>query len=158
MKRVKITNGLYGYRPEGAKHPRPVSAGGLCVVTDTEAARLASLGVGVVLEDIPEEDTTGAVATPVEGEDDEGACVDTPGQDEPAEGEETARLDPEQLKELTNAKLKELAEEMGIDTANLKTKAQLIAAITDVPLEDAISGEEDDEGAPAGLGAEGPVE
>ena len=42
MKRVKITNGLYGYRPEGAKHPRPVSAGGLCVVTDTEAARLAS--------------------------------------------------------------------------------------------------------------------
>ena len=158
MKRVKITNGLYGYRPEGAKHPQPVSAGGLCVVTDTEAARLASLGVGVVLEDIPEEDTTGAVATPVEDEDDEGAGVDTPGQDEPAEGEETARLDPEQLKELTNAKLKELAEEMGIDTAKLKTKAQLIAAITDGPLEDAISGEEDDEGAPAGLGAEGPVE
>lgn len=158
MKRVKITNGLYGYRPEGAKHPRPVSAGGLCVVTDTEAARLASLGVGVVLEDIPEEDTTGAVATPVEGEDDEGAGVDTPDQDEPAEGEETAHLDPEQLKELTNAKLKELAEEMGIDTAKFKTKAQLIAAITDVPLEDAISGEEDDEGAPAGLGAEGPVE
>lgn len=158
MKRVKITNGLYGYRPEGAKHPRPVSAGGLCVVTDTEAARLASLGVGVVLEDIPEEDTTGAVATPVEGEDDEGAGVDTPDQDEPAEGEEAAHLDPEQLKELTNAKLKELAEEMGIDTAKLKTKAQLIAAITDVPLEDAISGEEDDEGAPAGLGAEGPVE
>ena len=158
MKRVKITNGLYGYRPEGAKHPRPVSAGGLCVVTDTEAARLASLGVGVVLEDIPEEDTTGAVATPVEGEDDEGEGVDTPDQGGPAEGEETAHLDPEQLKELTNAKLKELAEEMGIDTAKLKTKAQLIAAITDVPLEDAISGEEDDEGAPAGLGAEGPVE
>lgn len=158
MKRVKITNGLYGYRPEGAKHPRPVSAGGLCVVTDTEAARLASLGVGVVLEDIPEEDTTGAVATPVEGEDDDGAGVDTPDQDKPAEGEETAHLDPEQLKELTNAKLKELAEEMGIDTAKLKTKAQLIAAITDVPLEDAISGEEDDEGAPTGLGAEGPVE
>lgn len=158
MKRVKITNGLYGYRPEGAKHPRPVSAGGLCVVTDTEAARLASLGVGVVLEDIPEEDITGAVATPVEGEDDEGAGVDTPDKGGPAGGEETARLDPEQLKELTNAKLKELAEEMGIDTAKLKTKAQLIAAITDVPLEDAISGEEDDEGAPTGLGAEGPVE
>ena len=139
MKRVKITDGLYGYRPKGAKHPQPAPAGSLCIVTDAEAARLASLGVGVVLEDIPEEDTTGAVATP-------------------AEGEETAHLDSEQLKELTNAKLKELAEEMGIDTAKLKTKAQLIAAITDVPLEDAISGEEDDEGAPAGLGAEGPVE
>lgn len=158
MKRVKITDGLYGYRPKGAKHPQPAPAGSLCIVTDAEAARLASIGVGVVLEDIPEEDTTGAVATPVEGEDDEGAGVDTPDQDEPAEGEETARLDPEQLKELTNAKLKELAEEMGIDTAKLKTKAQLIAAITYVPLEDAISGEEDDEGAPAGLGAEGPVE
>ena len=158
MKRVKITSGLYGYRPEGAKRPRPVPAGSLCIVTDAEAARLASIGVGVVLEDIPEEGITGAVATPVEGEDDEGAGVDTTDQGGPAEGEETARLDPEQLKELTNAKLKELAEEMGIDTAKLKTKAQLIAAITDVPLEDAISGEEDDEGAPAGLGAEGPVE
>ena len=158
MKRVKITDGLYGYRPKGAKHPQPAPAGSLCIVTDAEAARLASIGVGVVLEDIPEEDTTGAVATPVEGEDDDGAGVDTPDQDEPAEGEETAHLDPEQLKELTNAKLKELAEEMGIDTAKLKTKAQLIAAITDVPLEDAISGEGDDEGAPAGLGAEGPVE
>lgn len=158
MKRVKITDGLYGYRPEGAKHPRPVPAGSLCIVTDAEAARLASIGVGVVLEDIPEEGITGAVATPVEGEDDEGAGVDTTDQGGPAEGEETARLDPEQLKELTNAKLKELAEEMGIDTAKLKTKAQLISAITDVPLEDAISGEEDDEGAPAGLGAEGPVE
>ena len=84
--------------------------------------------------------------------------MDTPSQDGPAEGKETAHLDPEQLKEFTNAKLKELAEEMGIDTAKLKTKAQLIAAITDVPLEDAISSEEDDEGAPSGLGAEGPVE
>ena len=158
MKRVKITNGLYGYRPEGAKHPRPVPAGSLCIVTDAEAARLVALGVGIVLEDITEKDTAGAVATPVEGEDDEGAGVDTTGQDGATESEETARLDPEQLKELTNAKLKELAEEMGIDTAKLKTKAQLILAITDVPLEDAISGEEDGEGAPAGLGAEGPVE
>lgn len=154
MKRVKITDGLYGYRPEGAKHPQPVSAGGLCIVTDAEAARLASLGVGVVMEDIPEEDTAGAVATLVEGEDNTGAGVDTPDHDGPAEDEETAHLDPEQLKKLTNAKLEELAEDMGIDTAKLKTKAQLIAAITDVPLEDAISGEE----APAGLGAEGPVE
>ena len=142
MKRVKITDGLYGYRPKGAKHPQPAPAGSLCIVTDAEAARLASIGV----------------ATPVEGEDDEGEGVDTPDQGGPAEGEETARLDPEQLKKLTNAKLKELAEEMGIDTAKLKTKAQLIAAITDVPLEDAISGEDDGEGAPAGLGAEGPVE
>ena len=161
MKRVKITNGLYGYRPEGAKHPQPIPAGSLCIVTDAEAARLVALGVGIVLGDIPEEDTAGAVATPAEGEGGAGAGVDTPGQNGPAEGNETAHLDPEQLKELTNAKLKELAEEMGINTAKLKTKAQLIAAITDVPLEDAIFGEEDgddDEGSPSGLGAEEPVE
>lgn len=158
MKRVKITSGLYGYRPEGAKHPQPVPSGSLCIVTDKEAARLVAIGVGIVLEDIPEEDTTGAVATTAEGEDGSVAGVDTANQGEPTGGAKTAHLDPEQLKELTNAKLKELAEEMGIDTAKLKTKAQLIAAITDVPLEDAISGEEDDEGAPTGLGAEGPVE
>ena len=158
MKCVKIINGLYGYRPEGAKHPKPVPAGSLCVVTDKEAARLTALRVGVVIEDVPAEDAAGAVATPVEGGNGAGAGADIPDQSEPAEGAETARLDPEQLRELTNAKLKELAEEMGIDTTKLKTKAQLIAAITDVPLEDAISGEPGDEEAPPDLGAEGPVE
>ena len=44
---------------------------------------------------------------------------------------------------------------MGIDTAKLKTKAQLIAAITDVPLEDAIA--EDDDEAPPVLTPEAPV-
>lgn len=155
MKRVKITDGLYGYRPEGAKHPQPVSAGGTCLVDDEEAARLVELRVGVVVGDVPSDDTSSAVATPVEGGDGTGAGVDTADQGGPAADEEAARLDPEQLKELTNAKLKELAEEMGIDTAKLKTKAQLIAAITDIPLEDAIPGEEED--APPDLGAEGPV-
>lgn len=157
MKRVKITNGLYGYRPEGSKYPNPIPAGSLCIVTDVEAARLASLGVGVVLEDIPEEGAAGAVATPVENEDGAGAGVDTTGQDGSAEGAENAHLDPEQLQGLTNAKLKELAEDMGIDTSKLKTKAQLIAAITDIPLEDAIPEEGDGENPPE-LGAEGPVE
>ena len=55
-----------------------------------------------------------------------------------AEGQETPRLDAEQLKELTNAKLRELAEDMGIDCSKLRTKAQLIAAICDEPLEDCI--------------------
>lgn len=48
---------------------------------------------------------------------------------------------------------------MGIDTAKLRTKAQLIAAITDIPLEDAISEEDgaDDSEAPPEIGAEAPV-
>ena len=88
-------------------------------------------------------------------------CIrDRSNSDEGAEDAESAHLDPEQLKTLTNAKLTELAKEMGIDTAKLKTKAQLIAAITDVPLEDAIA--EDDDGvddgeAPPVLTPEAPV-
>lgn len=160
MMKVKITSGIYGYRKPGAKRPDPKHAGDVVDLPDEEAVRLKQLKVGVILgtaEDYHAE----PVATPAEGEGGAGAGVDTPGQNGPAEGNETAHLDPEQLKELTNAKLKELAEEMGINTAKLKTKAQLIAAITDVPLEDAIFGEEDgddDEGSPSGLGAEEPVE
>lgn len=158
MKRVKITSGLYGHRPAGAKRLRPVPAGGICVTTDEEAARLVKIGVGVILPDEADKRTQEGVATHPEGGDAGSAGVDTPDGDGPAEGEGAARLDPEQLKELTNAKLRELAEGLGIDTAKLKTKAQLIAAITDIPLEDAISGGEGDEEAPPSLGAEGPVE
>ena len=94
------------------------------------------------------------------GEDGSGAGADPSNSDEGAEDAESTHLDPEQLKTLTNAKLTELAKEMGIDTAKLKTKAQLIAAITDVPLEDAIA--EDDDGvddgeAPPVLTPEAPV-
>ena len=93
-------------------------------------------------------------------EDGNGAGADPADGGEGAGGAETAHLDPEQLKELTNAKLRELAEDIGIDTAKLKTKAQLIAAITDVPLEDAISendGGVDDGEAPPALTPEAPV-
>ena len=58
-------------------------------------------------------------------------------------GEEiTGHLDPEQLRELTNAKLTELAEEMGIDTKKLTTKAKLIEAITSAEI---VPGEDEDE-------------
>ena len=158
MKCVKITNGLYGYRPEGSKHPKPVSAGSLCIVTDKEATRLVSLGVGIAIKDVPAEGFSGAVATTVGDEGGSWVGVDIPPQDEGADGEETAHLDKEQLLQLTNDKLKELAEEMGIDTAKFKTKAQLIAAIADAPLENAIPNKWDDGEAPPDLGAEGPVE
>lgn len=65
----------------------------------------------------------------------------TPSEENGAEGKETAHLDPEQLKELTNDRLRELAEDMGINPGKLKTKAQLIDAITAVevaPGEDAL--------------------
>lgn len=140
MTKIKIICGTYGHRPEGSKHPVPIDRGGFCEVPEEEAQRLFRLGVARPAGETP----APTVATPPVSEDGDGAGVDPADGGEGAEGAENAHLDPEQLKELTNAKLRELAEDMGIDTAKLKTKAQLIAAITDVPLEDAIS--EDDEG------------
>ena len=147
MTKIEIICGTYGYRPDGSKHPIPIDRGGICEVSEEEAQRLFALRVARPAEETP----SPAVATPPAGEDGSGAG---------AEGAESAHLDPEQLKTLTNAKLTELAKEMGIDTAKLKTKAQLIAAITDVPLEDAIA--EDDDGvddgeAPPVLTPEAPV-
>lgn len=98
---------------------------------------------------------TEAVATTPEGLESVKAGDNMSGSENGAESVESAHLDSEQFKALTNAKLTELAKDMGIDTAKLKTKAQLIAAITDVPLEDAIS--EDDGNAIPALEPEAPV-
>lgn len=156
MMKIEIICGTYGYRPDGSKHPIPIDRGGICEVSEEEAQRLFALCVARPAEETP----SPAVATPPTGEDGSGAGADPSNSDEGAEDAESAHLDPEQLKMLTNAKLAELAKEMGIDTAKLKTKAQLIAAITDVPLEDAIA--EDDDGvddgeAPPVLTPEAPV-
>ena len=156
MTKIEIICGTYGYRPDGSKHPIPIDRGGICEVSEKEAQRLFALCVARPAEETP----SPAVATPPTGEDGSGAGADPSKSGEGAEGAESAHLDPEQLKTLTNAKLTELAKEMGIDTAKLKTKAQLIAAITDVPLEDAIA--EDDDGvddgeAPPVLPPEAPV-
>lgn len=156
MTKVEIICGTYGYRPEGSQHPIPIDRGGICEVSEEEAQRLFALRVARPAAEAP----VSAVATPPVGEDGGGAGTDLSSGGEGAEGAESARLDPEQLKTLTNAKLTELARDMGIDTAKLKTKAQLIAAITDVPLEDAIT--EDDDGvddgeAPPVVAPEAPV-
>ena len=155
MTRIEIICGTYGHRPEGSLHPIPIDRGGFCEVPEAEAQRLYALGVARPAEETP----SPAVATPPAGEDGSGAGADPSNGDEGAEDAESAHLDPEQLKTLTNAKLAELAKEMGIDTAKLRTKAQLIAAITDIPLEDAISEEDgvDDGEAPPVLTPEAPV-
>jgi len=105
------------------------------------------------------------VATPVESLPDMREC-ETMGEEENGAKVACAPcLDPEQLKELTNAMLRKLAEDMEIDCTKLRTKAQLIAAICNAPLEDCIeeSPEEaedeacDDGEAPPELDAEEPV-
>lgn len=163
--KVKIISGTYGYRPAGSTHPIPVDRGNTCDVSAEEASRLFAIGVAESAEDIPTalpQEGENGVATPLNGDGDSGAGVNTPNSENAAEGQESYSLDPEQLKGLTNAKLAELAKEMGIDTAKLKTKAQLIAAIANVPLEDAISESDDgvdngDNDPPPALAPENPV-
>lgn len=110
---IKIIKGTYGYVDEhGYVRPKTEKDGPLSLTSEQEA-RLVGLGVAVYVDADPTAEKPDAAAT----------------------------LDPEQLEGMTNAKLKELAEDMGIDTGKLKTKATLIEAITSVgvdpgPVED----------------------
>ena len=76
-----------------------------------------------------------------------------PAPDKPAEQEPmlTGHLDPDSLSEMTKAQLAELAEEMGLDVADAKTKAELVAAIAAVevqaPAEDKTEDTPNDKGA-----------
>lgn len=141
MTKIEIICGTYGYRPDGSKHPIPIDRGGICEVSEEEAQRLFALRVARPAEETP----SPAVATPPAGEDGSGAGADPSNSGEGAEGAESAILTPSHAQNADQQpSSRRLAKEMGIDTAKLKTKAQLIAAITDVPLEDAIA--EDDDG------------
>ena len=112
--------------------------------------RLVERGVAVYATEYG----TGGVATLPGGVNDTGTGENPHQRETGAECDESAHLDPEQLKELTNDRLRELARDMGIDTAKLKTKAQLIEAIT---AEDVTPGDEDEDDAPPELAPEAPV-
>lgn len=112
--------------------------------------RLVERGVAVYAQEC----AAGGVATPPVVGNDTDTGENPPQRETGAEGDERAHLDPEQLKELTNDKLRELAGDMGIDTAKLKTKAQMIEAII---AEDVTSGDEDEDDAPPELAPEAPV-
>lgn len=118
---IRIIKGVYGYvTPNGIVKPKTGKDGPFELTVEQEA-RLVRLGVAAyVVPEVPAEDEDEAENEPENKEH----------ENEPVEPVETGNLDPEQLKELTNAELKELAEEMGIDTGKLRTKALLIEAIT----------------------------
>lgn len=113
---IKIVKGVYGYVDKhGFVRPKDCNSEPFNTSPEQEA-RLVKLGVAEYVDEP-------AKAEPVN----EPAQVQSPQNDEAV-----AHLDPDQLKELTNAELKAMAEDMGIDTAKLKTKAQFIEAITAV--------------------------
>ena len=137
MVNIEIISGAYGHRPDGSAHPVTIERGQCCEVPEAEAERLITLGVARMIA----QSVSGDVATSADGLNGNTPSVDIPSKENVAESEKAVHLDPTQLKELTNDRLRELAEDMGINPGKLKTKAQLIDAITAVevaPGEDAL--------------------
>lgn len=143
---IKIIQGVYGYVDKhGFVRPKDCNSEPFETSPEQEA-RLVKLGVAEYV-----------------GEPEKAEPVNEPAQAQISEiGEEAAHLDPEQLKELTNAELKAMAEDMDIDTAKLKTKAQLIESITAVDVvpgpDEGSEGVEDDGEAPPTFDAAEAVE
>lgn len=128
---IRIKNGSYGWRKTPGKPPKLMERGSTCTVDEAEAKRLFALGVAEPVCDVRGE----ALATDSKDETVGAPSLDIPCDENGVESDAEAHLDAEQLQELTIAQLKELAEEMGIATAKLKKKDDLIAAISAVSVE-----------------------
>lgn len=110
---IKIIKGTYGHMDKDGIVRAKTEKDAPFELSKEQEARLVGLGVAEYVENYEDQNPIGF-------------------DEQPPEGEEHGHLDAAQLKEMTNAKLKELAEEMGIDTKPLKTKDKLIEAITAV--------------------------
>ena len=150
MKTVKILCGGYGLKvpAETGIRTKLILRGEVCELPDGEAAELIVANMAAPV-----------VATSQESADITWAGENTPAPKTPQEGVP----DPEQLKTMTVALLKQFAEDMGLDAAACKRKAELIDMITaehvlteeGEPPEDDEA--EDDGEAPPDLSAEAPV-
>lgn len=134
--KVEIISGSYGWRKTKDAMPKLVERGGICEVDEAEARRLVALGVAAIVHEADE----APVASGSTVESGDTPCADMPSEENGAE----AHLDAEQLQEMTVAQLKELAAEFGIETAKLRKKDDLIAAIVAVPVEPGEEISEDD--------------
>ena len=133
--KIEIISGSYGWRKTKDAMPKLVERGGICEVDEAEARRLVALGVEADEAPVASGSTVESGDTP---------CADIPSEENGAESGAEAHLDAEQLQEMTVAQLKELAAELGIETAKLRKKDDLIAAIVAVPVEPGEEISEDD--------------
>lgn len=142
--KIEIISGSYGWRKTKDAMPKLVERGGICEVDEAEARRLVALGVAAIVHEADE----APVASGSTVESGDTPCADMPseenGAESSAESSAEAHLDAEQLQEMTVAQLKELAAELGIETAKLRKKDDLIAAIVAVPVEPGEEISEDD--------------
>lgn len=134
--KIEIISGSYGWRKTKDAMPKLVERGGICEVDEAEARRLVALGVAAIVHEADE----APVASGSTVESGDTPCADMPSEENGAE----AHLDAAQLQEMTVAQLKELAAELGIETAKLRKKDDLIAAIVAVPVEPGEEISEDD--------------
>ena len=143
MQTVKILCGGYGHNVGG--RVQLVSRGGTVEVDEAEASRLVALGVASLVVTTP--------SAPVESPPPSENTSET--KDSP-DGFLEAHLDRDQLLSMTNAQLKQLAEDMGLDPGKCRKKADYIDLITEatVYVED---DEVDDGELPPDLTAEDPV-
>ena len=141
MKKIKIINGTYGFRPEPLVVECKTPADPPFYVEDQEAIRLVNLGVAEYVGGVQcKADASG------EGDDEQyqgdtgenGGEVGTP--------KLAGHLDAEQLEGMDYNELKKLAADMGVEPEG-KKKSDYIAAIVaaNVEIDDEDAGEGDDE-------------
>lgn len=169
MKKVKIINGTYGHRPEGAKFITPIKAGEVVEVSDMEAARLAGIGIAVCIVETAPEAIIPPVATPPVSEDGGGQGETPPEGDEGAEGEDGGNLPAsaetldivdghftvESLMEMTRDNMEKLATALNVDVSKCKNKPDIAAALAAVEVY--VKKLEEDGETPPELGAAPPV-
>lgn len=153
--KIKIINGTYGHRPEGALQPRPVAAGEVCDVPESEAMRLVKLGVAVIV-------APATVATACKASESVGAGVTLPDAETPMQGLAPGdvvdivdqHFTAESLARMNRTDLDSLAENLGLDVSGCKSKADVAAELAKA---DVYPPEPEDGEKPPQLDAEAPV-
>ena len=141
MKLIKIINGTYGFRPQPHVVELKTADDAPFEVDDKEAARLVELGVAAIAYGEDSESLQDALDDVVDQLEEQPAPPEEePEDDQPAEdgdAEETEqKFDRDELEQLTNPQLAELAEELGLHLSGRPKKSELIAAILKAAEED----------------------
>lgn len=120
MKLIEIISGGYGYRNPANHRLEPKMCGERIAVTDEEAARLCSMNVAKIIGEACEGHRDAECVKAEEHSTDTVKCESVD-----AEGDGKA------LEECSMNELKKIAQEMGINTAKLKSRSALLKAISE---------------------------